>query len=363
MAADDAEKTEMPTARRLSQAREEGNVPKTQELNSAIVLLTGTLLLAVMMSRLFDGLLMFFTVLWGEIPTFNFSISNLQLFFIAAALKLGKMLGPVLISIMVMGVIINIVQSGFLFTGKVLQMKLSKLNPINGLSRLFSIKGVVEIIKNILKIGVVGIVVYWTIKADFMSFIPLIDQGIGDIVIFIGLLIYKVALRTSLMILLIGILDYIWVKYKYIKDLKMSKQEVKDESKMMEGPPEIKRKIRTLQMQTAQRRMMAEVPSAEVVITNPSHIAVALKYDQGTMDAPVVVAKGMRKIAERIKKIAIENDVPLVENKPLAQALYKSVDIGFPIPHEFFAAVAEILAFVFRLKGRKSGNVEENRAA
>ena len=363
MAAEDAEKTEMPTARRLSQAREEGNVPKTGELNSAVVLLTGTILLYITMGRLIDGILMFFMVLWGEIPTFNFTVANLQQYMILGVLKLAKMLAPVLLAIMVMGVIINIIQSGFLLTAKVLTPKLSKINPLNGIKRLFSIRGVVELFKNILKIGAVGIVVYWTIKSDFIEFIPLIDKGLGDIIAFLGKLIFKVALRTSLLILLIGILDFIWVKYKYIKDLKMTKQEVKDEAKQMEGPPEIRRKIRSLQLQTAMRRMMAEVPSAEVVITNPTHIAVALKYDQHKMDAPVVVAKGLRKIAERIKKIALENDIPIVENKPLAQALYKSIDIGFPISHEFFAAVAEILVFVYRLRDNKTQSHAEKYAA
>jgi flagellar biosynthetic protein FlhB len=228
--------------------------------------------------------------------------------------------------------------------------RLSRLNPINGFSRFFSMRGFVELLKNLVKVTAVGLLVYWTVKADFEQFLPLIDKEAGQIALFIGAITYKVALRASLLILLIGILDYIWVRYKYFKDLRMTKQEVKEEARQMEGPPEIRSKIRSIQLRTSMQRMMRAVPSAEVVITNPVHLAVALKYQPESMPAPVVVAKGARLIADKIKQIALENNIPIVENKPLAQALYKSVDLGQMISPEFYAAVAEILAYVFRLK-------------
>lgn len=350
MAADDAERTEYPTPRRLQRARSEGNVPKTMELNSAIILFTGTILLYIFMDYIMQEFLRFFVVIWGEIPHFNFTVNNLQWYIAAGCLKLGAMLGPFMLSLMAAGVLINILQSGWLFTTKPLQPRLNKINPLNGFKRIVSARGFVELLKNILKLSAVGLIVYWTVKADFDQFIPLIDQSLGQIIAFIGKLTFKVALRTSFLVLLIGILDFIWVKYKYIKDLKMSKQEVKEEARQMEGPPEIRTRIRSLQLRTAMQRMMREVPSAEVVITNPIHLAVALKYDPGSMDTPLVVAKGARLIAEKIKQIAVEHDIPIVENAPLARALYKSVEVGMVIPPEFFSAVAEILAFVYRLK-------------
>lgn len=358
MAEKDAERTEYPTPRRLSRAREEGNVPKTVELNSAAILITGTLLLYIMMKELVRDIIVFFNIIWGEIPYLVFSVESLQKYMGAGMLKVGGMLAPFMLALMVTGVAANILQSGWNFTLKPVMPKLSKLNPINGFRRFISIGGFVDLLKNFIKIGLVGLVAYWTVKAEFENFIPLIDMELGQITTFIGLLTFKVAFRISLVILLIGILDYIWVKYKYIKDLKMTKQEVKDEHRQSEGPPEVKREIRKVQVRTAMQRMMRDVPSAEVVITNPTHLAVALKYEQETMAAPVVVAKGARLVAEKIKRLALENDIPIVENKPLAQALYKSVEVGEAIPPKFYAAVAEILAFVFRLKDERYQSAE-----
>jgi len=354
MAESDAEKTERPTPRRIQRARSEGNVPRTQELNSAIILLTGSILLYFMMSGLVRDIIWFFQTFWREIPSFNFTVDSLQKYTAAGCLKIAGMLAPFMLSILVVGLIANIIQFGLLFTTKTLHPRLERLNPLNGLSRLFSVRGFVDLLKNIVKLALVGLVAYWTIKADFAQFIPLLDQSLGQIIAFLGKLTFKVALRTSLMILFIAILDYIWIKYKYIKDLRMTKQEVKEEHRQSEGPPEIKSHIRRVQLRTAMNRMMRAVPSAEVVITNPRHLAVALKYDGAKMEAPVIVAKGVRKMAEKIKRIAEEHNIPIVENKPLAQSLYKSVEIGQMIPPQFFAAVAEILAFVYKLKGKTS---------
>jgi len=356
MAASDAEKTEKPTPKRIQRAREEGNVPKTQDLNSAIILLTSTILLYFMIGGLMRNLIEFFHIFWREIPFFEFTVDNMQKYFAAGCLKIAAMLAPFLLAILAAGILANIIQFGLLFTTKTLQPRLDRLNPLNGFSRLFSARGVVDLLKNILKLALVGFVAYWTIKADFYKFIPLLDQSLEQIVTFLGLLTYKVALRTSIMILLLAILDFIWIKYKYIKDLKMTKQEVKEEHRQSEGPPEVKSQIRRVQFKTAMNRMMREVPAAEVVITNPTHLAVALKYDGAKMDAPIVVAKGARKIAEKIKQIAEEHNIPIVENKTLAQSLFKSVEIGQMIPPQFFAAIAEILAFVYRLKGKHAAS-------
>ena len=354
MAESNAEKTEKPTPRRIQRARSEGNVPKTQELNSGIILLAGSLLMYFMMGHLMRTIIFLFHVIWNEIPNFVFTIDNMQKYFTAGALKIALMLAPFLLTILVVGILANIIQFGFIFTTKPLQPSLNKINPIAGFSRLFSARGFMELFKNVLKISLVGLVAYLTIKGEFEEFIPLLDKSVGQIVIFLGALTFKVAMWTAIMILIIAILDFIWVKYKYIKDLKMTKQEMKEEHRQSEGPPEIKLHIRSVQLKQAMNRMMREVPSAEVVITNPTHLAIALKYDGSKMDAPIVVAKGARKIAEKIKHIAEENDIPIVENQPLARSLYKSVEVGEFIHPEFFAAVAEVLAFVYKLKGKNA---------
>jgi len=357
MAETAAEKTEKPTPKRINKARDEGNVAKTVELNSAVILLTGAFLLFFMMGSLIRNIIMFFHAFWGEIPSFVFTVDNFQKYMAAGCLKLALMLAPLLLSLLVAGILINIIQSGFLFTTKVLTPKLEKLNPISGFKRLFSSRGLMELFKNIVKLIMVGLVAYWTIKADFEFFIPLLDQQVGQIVSFLGLLVFKVAIRTGIMILILAIFDFIWVKYKYIKDLKMSKQEVKEEHRQAEGPPEIRSKMKSVQFQQAMNRMMRDVPSAEVVITNPTHYAVALRYDKETMDAPVIVAKGARKLAAKIKQIAEENDIPIVENKPLARSLYRAGFIGQMIQPEFFAAVAEVLAFVYNMKSSRAARV------
>ena len=352
MAADDAEKTEKPSPRRIGRVRQEGNVAKSGELNSAAILLVGTIMLYILIGKMIYGLKSNFVIMWGEIPHIELTIDALQQYLIALVNKMAVILGPALLAIMVIGVLINIVQVGFLFTLKPITPKLSKINPLSGFSRFFNVRSVVELAKSILKISFIGFIAYWSIKSDFDDFIPLVDKSVGQITTFMGLLTFKVALRTALAVLLLAILDFTWIRYKYFKDLRMTKQEVKEEHRQAEGPPEVRSHIRRVQLGTAMQRMMREVPGAEVVITNPTHFAVALKYDQETYAAPVVVAKGARLVAERIKKIALENDIPIVENRPLAQALYKSVDVGNFIPEKFFAAVAEILAFVYRLKER-----------
>lgn len=354
MAESDAEKTEMPTPKRLQRARSEGNVVKTMELNSAVILLSGTILLNMMMGKIMQSMIYFFHAFYGEIPTFEFTVDNFHRYFVLGCTKIALILAPFLLTIMVVGILINIIQSGWIFSAKTLTPKLSRLNPLNGFSRFFSSRAFVDLLKNVVKVSLVGLVAYWTISADFEEFVPLLDKSIGQIIIFLGHIAFKVAMRTSLMILIIAILDYIWVRYKYIKDLKMTKQEVKEEHRQAEGPPEVKSAIRRIQLRTAINRMMSQVPSAEVVITNPTHYAVALKYESGKMDAPIVLAKGARKIALKIRQIAEEHNIPIVENPPLARSLYHSVDIGKMISPEFYAAVAEVLAYIYKLKGRKA---------
>jgi flagellar biosynthetic protein FlhB len=231
-----------------------------------------------------------------------------------------------------------------------LRPKFSKLNPINGLQRLFSAHGFLELAKSIIKLVIVFYFAYSTIREHLFMFLDMFRQSPFDVALALWRIIYQVAMKICMFLLALAIFDYIYQRWEFRKSLRMTKREVKDEFKQTEGNPQIKNKIRQRQREIAMRRMMQDVPKADVVITNPTHLAIALRYDSTKMTAPVVVAKGEGFIAQKIKEIAAANDVVLVENKPLAQAIYKSVDIGEGIPENLFQAVAEVLAYVYRLK-------------
>jgi flagellar biosynthetic protein FlhB len=255
------------------------------------------------------------------------------------------------VPVLIAGMAGNIGQIGLEFHGEPLRPKLKKLNPISGMKKLVSIKSLVELVKSIFKVVVVGAIAYGVIRMETVKFPGLMQQEVGDILIFIGKLAFKVFFFVCLALIILAILDYVYQRWQYEQDLKMTKQQVKDERKQQEGDPRVKGRIRKVQMEMAARRMMEAVPEADVVITNPIHLAVALQFDAAKMVAPVVVAKGAGHLAERIKEIARNHQVPIIEDKPLAQALHKMVEIGEYIPVELYRTVAEVLAYVYRLKG------------
>jgi flagellar biosynthetic protein FlhB len=232
--------------------------------------------------------------------------------------------------------------------------KLEKINPVSGFSRFFSMRSIVETLKNIVKLVLIICVAYITLKKEFLTMLTLADASVLSIWAYVLAVSYKVILRIALAMVIIAILDYAYQRFEHEKQLKMTHQEVKEERKQLEGDPQVKARIRSLQREMARRRMMEQVPKATVVVTNPTHLAIALRYEPKENDAPVVVAKGKDLIAQKIKKLAQENDVPVVEDKPLARSMYDKVEVGFPIPVEFFTAVAEIMAYVYRLKNRNA---------
>ncbi|MFH1488713.1 MAG: EscU/YscU/HrcU family type III secretion system export apparatus switch protein, partial [Pseudomonadota bacterium] len=245
-------------------------------------------------------------------------------------------------------------QTGFIWSVEPLAPKASKIDPIQGAKRTFSKRSLVELVKSIAKIVIVGWAAVSTLKNDFSQLIPLIYQEDIQILSFLGRISFNVAVRCCWVIAIMAILDYLYQKWEYEQKLKMSKQEVKDEYKQTEGDPMIKSRIRSIQREMARRRMMEEVPKADVVITNPVHLAIAIRYEPGRMTAPVIVAKGAERIAQRIKALAKENNVPIVEDRPLAQNLYK-MELGGEIPSHFYQAIAEILAYVYGLKRKTEG--------
>jgi flagellar biosynthetic protein FlhB len=261
-------------------------------------------------------------------------------------------LAPLLLVVAFAGVAANVVQKGFMLTGESLKPNFSKMNPLKGLKRLVSIRSLAEVAKTIFKVLFVGTVAYLMLRKELPVFPSLIHMSVGQILTYACQTALKIAFFTCLALLILAILDYAFQRWRHEEDLKMTKQEVKDEAKQREGDPQVKSRIRKVQTEMARKRSMQSVPEADVVVTNPTHLAVALKYTAGLMDAPIVVAKGAGNMALQIRRIAEEHDIPIVENKPLAQALFKAVEPGEFIPEGLYQAVAEILAYVYRLKGR-----------
>jgi flagellar biosynthetic protein FlhB len=259
-------------------------------------------------------------------------------------------LSPFLGVVVAVSILSNYVQVGGFFSLELIKPDLSKVSPIKGFSRFFSLQSLLELLKSLCKMLIVGGVAYYTIKKELPNILPLMDQEVGSILKYIGLVSFDIFLKTVLVMVLLAGLDYIYQRWSYEKGLRMSKQEIKDEGKQAEGDPLVRARIRSIQRELARRRMMAEVPKADVIITNPSHLAVALYYKGEEMEAPKLLAKGAGFVAEKLKEIGREHKIPILENKPLAQILYKTVEVGQMIPTTLYHLVADVLAFVYRMK-------------
>jgi flagellar biosynthetic protein FlhB len=257
-----------------------------------------------------------------------------------------------LLGVVTAAMLANVIQVGFLFSWEPLTPKLSKLNPLEGMKRLVSLRSLTEMVKFVAKVVLVGIVVYTVVRKEIPFMMPLAGQSIQDIGSYICTTILRIMLRTSWVLLVLAILDYAYQRWEFEKGLRMTRQEIKDEHKQSEGDPLVKSRIRRVQREWARRRMMEAVPQADVVITNPLQLAIAIAYENDTMVAPQVLAKGAGPVAVRIREIARSYGIPIVENKPLARALFKDVDLGQQIPAALYKAVAEVLAYVYRLKNR-----------
>ncbi|BBO79809.1 flagellar biosynthetic protein FlhB [Desulfosarcina ovata subsp. sediminis] len=348
------DKTEEPTGKKLADARNKGNVASSREIPSVFVLAGGIGVIFFGGSWMLGRLIGLMRSIYQRAGTLAMSPENIHTFIWQVFSNIVVILVPIMLVVVTAGVVGNVAQFGFLLTGEKITPDLAKLNPISGIKRLFALRSLVELIKSILKLLIIGGVAY-AVMQRYLDQIPgLMQLSIGGIVIFIGQAAFQISLYTCMVLFLMAILDFAYTKWQHQQDLKMSKQEVKDEHKQSEGDPSVKARIRSVQREMARRRMMEAVPGATVVITNPTHLAIAIKYEDG-MHAPTVVAKGAGFVAQKIKTLAQESDVPLVENKPLARALFKSTEIGDFIPAEMYQVVAEILAYVYRLKGLVQG--------
>jgi len=346
----DQERTEEATPKRREEAREQGQVAKSRDLASVAILSSCLLYFYFGAGSFFQQLMDLMKSSFLELDSSVITTQNIQSLLFSAFCKTIYLMAPLMLTVCIAALLANFIQVGFKISTKAIQPKWSKIDPLKGFARLFSLQSLVEFIKSILKMSIVGLVAYLTVKNELTDIIPLVKASVWEILLYISRTSFKILMTTCWVLIILAIMDYLYQRWEYERSLKMSRQEIKDENKQAEGDPIIKARIRRLQREMAKKRMMANVPKADVIITNPTHLAVALQYEQDHMIAPTVIAKGAGFVAERIKEIAKESLVPIVENKPVAQVLYKMVDVNGSIPDSVYKAVAEILAYVYSLK-------------
>ncbi len=347
------EKSEEPTGKRLQEAKDKGDIAKSTEIPSAAVLMAGLMtlyLLSDFMTKTLEDLTRYYLSNACQIKIIPSNMINITQ---EAMLYGAILLGPLMLAVLIAGLASNYAQVGFIFTTEKIAPDIQKIDPIKGVAQKFSIQALAELLKSLLKLALIGYVAFKEVYRSLASFMPLVDQTPYQIMIFAGRLAFWIFLKCAIAIAILAALDYAFQRWQFINKMKMTKQEVKEEAKMTEGDPQVKGRIRSIQMQMARSRMMNEVPNADVIITNPTRLAVALKYEASEMSAPLVVAMGAGAIALRIKEVAAEHQVPIVEDKPLARTLYKTAKINEAIPENLFQTVAEVLAYVYGMKRKR----------
>lgn len=352
------EKTEEPTSKKLEDARKEGQVAKSKEIANAFGLLSLFLVMKLYLGTMGIRFLELFSAVYGQIPDVikmyngNLPVASMQVLIRSMMLRLILIIAPILLVGVAVAIVCDVAQVQWKPTTKPLKPKFSKLNPVKGFGRMFSANSIIELIKSILKLGLIGYMVYSYLKDRFSDIFLLYDISLNRAIGLIGEIVVDLGIRIAAVYMVIAFLDFGYQKWKFKQDMKMTKQEVKDEYKNQEGDPQVKSKQKQRMREASMRRMMQQLPEADVVITNPTHYAVAIKYDADKYDAPYVLAKGENYLAQRIKDVAKENNIEIVENKPLARMLYANVEVGGFVPPELYQAVAEVLAFVYHLKGK-----------
>ena len=352
------EKTEEPTSKKLDDARKEGQVAKSKEIGNAFSLLALFLVMKLYLGIMGTRFIEVFSAVYQQIPDVSkmyngdLPVASLHVLIRGMMLQILVIMAPVLLIGVAIAIICDVAQVKWKPTTKPLKPKFSKLNPMKGFGRIFSPNSLVELLKSVLKLALIGYMVYSYLKDKISNIFLLYDITLNQAIGMIGEIVVDLGIRIAAIYMIIAFLDFGYQKWKFHEDMKMTKQEVKDEYKNQEGDPQIKGKQKQRMREASMRRMMQQLPEADVVITNPTHYAVAIKYDPEKYDAPYVLAKGENYLAQRIKDVAKENHIEIVENKPLARMLYANVDIGGLIPPELYQAVAEVLAFVYHLKGK-----------
>ncbi len=352
------EKTEEPTQKKIDDSRKEGQVAKSKEVTSTLTLITLFTMLKIWISTLGKQLLELFPGYYGRMAEYvtleggRISTRTFSSLISFTLQRIAVLILPFLLIGFVVCFVADLVQVKWKPTTKPLQPKFSKLNPISGVKKLFSLQSLVELLKSLIKIAIIIIVIYNEFKEKWQTVLLVYQMPLMQAVLTAGDMLINIGFKISMIFIVVAAADYIFQRWKHHEDLKMTKQEVKDEFKNTEGDPQIKGKIRQRMMEASRRRMMQDLPKADVVITNPTHYAVAVRYDTSIADAPFVVAKGVDYLAQKIKEAAKEHHIEIMENKPLARSLYANVEIGEQIPQELYVAVAEVLAAVYRAQGK-----------
>lgn len=345
------EKTEQPTPRKRKELRDKGEVAKSRELPSVAVLLSALLVLAFFGSYTYHNVEIIMKGTFS-LPTLNdLNVSEFLIFAQKITWRFILALSPVFAAVFVAAIVSNVAQVGFIMSGESITPKLSKIDPIKGFGRLFSKQAFMELFKSVVKLAVIGGVAFYTVKGEMKNVSLLGEMALSSIATYILNTFFKIFLRCTLAMIFLVIIDYAFQRWDFEKRNKMSKHELKEELKKTEGDPLIKSRIKSIQTEMARKRIMQAVPQADVVITNPTRLAVALKYDSSNMNAPKLLVKGAGLLAKRIRDLAKEHDIPIVENKELAQSVYALVENDQEIPPTLYQAVAEILAYIYRMKG------------
>jgi len=343
------DKTEQATPRRRQEARERGQVAKSSDLSSAVVLGAGLAALATLGASMFLRVVYFTQFSFGGAPPYELTMNSATLYMRWVMLYVAGMLAPFMAILGLAALAGTLMQTGFILSERPLKWDWSRIDPIQGMKRVFSRRGLMRLVTSVFKVGMVGGVAYFTIREQARDLTGAIDADFWEIVAFAGRAMLTLGIRVMVVLLVLAILDYVFQRWQHERDLMMTKQEVREEMRRLEGDPLTRQRRRSMQRQIAMQRMMQQVPKADVVITNPTEIAVAIQYQSDAMGAPTLVAKGRALMAERIRTVAEENGVPIVEQKPLAQAIYRRMEVGDEIPPDLYKAVAEILAYVYEL--------------
>ncbi len=345
------ERSEQATDKRRQDFRKKGQVAQSREVHTA-TLMSAFLLLWVFYGPMFwDNLQHLLSGLLSQVGTYDLTPNSVMSLFKFILSRLALMLAPLLLLVLIVGFLSSFMQIGWLFTTKPLEPDLSKFDPIKGMAKFVSKRSMLEVVKSLSKVLLIGYVAYQTVSGQFEQGLYLIDMPPVSTISYLSRIAFAVLLKTCGILIVLALIDFMFVRHEMEQKMKMSKQEQKEEFKESEGDPMLKARVRQVQMEMARKRMMAEVPKADVIITNPTHLSIAIAYRRHEMDAPQIVAKGADNLAMKIREIAREHDVPLVENVPVARALYQC-EVGDAVPEELYKAVAEVLAYVYGLKGK-----------
>ena len=349
------EQTEKATPKRKREARERGQIARSADIGGSVIFLAIVFALHAGFMTTLGSAAQAFTIAVSNAGTHEpITVRSTMMMFLHAALPYSSFILLAFSAAVGLAILANVLQFGLLFAPKLIVPKFSKLNPASGLKRLFfSPQTFIQLAKQLLKLSIVILICWMGVKDNLTSLYALAHASPHDIILFVEGIVYGIGIRVGLLLLVLGIADYIWEKKRLEGSLKMSKTEVRDEHRQSEGNPESKAALRNRQRANARKRMMAAIPKATVVVTNPTHYAVALQWDEIKMDAPILTAKGADLIARRIRELAVEHNIPILENPPLARTLYAKVELDSPVPPDLYAAVAQLIAFVYKLKGLK----------